>query len=138
MGQGTISYDIYAMAYADPAEPLISSDNWGFYQERAREQMARYKRTYTVVDPNAHLANDVYANTLTGEQMAICAMAEALYSFDLIANGEGGAAQSASIGSVSVSYGNTGKQATDVTPAGQSRELYRRASLYLDIYRGVG
>ena len=57
---------------------------------------------------------------------------------DLLANGEGGPVQSASIGSVSVSYGGSAAQAVDLTPKGQARELYRCASLYLDIYRGVG
>lgn len=70
--------------------------------------------------------------------MAICAMAEALYGFELIANGEGGPVQSASIGSVSVSYGSGGAQAVDMSPAGQTRELYRTACLYLEIYRGCG
>ena len=50
------------------------------------------------------------------------------------ANGEGGAVQSASIGSVSVSYGSG--NSVDVSAKGQSRELYRCACLYLDIYRG--
>ena len=67
--------------------------------------------------------------------MAVCAMADAMYGFDLIANGEGGV-QSASIGSVSTSYGS--QQAVDISPAAQSRELYKCASLYLNIYRGVG
>ena len=65
-------------------------------------------------------------------------MAEALHGFDLIANGEAGPVQSASIGSASASYGGVGSQAVDVSPAGQARELYRCACLYLDIYRGVG
>ena len=64
----------------------------------------------------------------------IAAMAEALYGFDLIANGEGRAVQSASIGSVSVSYGSS--NSADISPKSQARELYRCACLYLDIYRG--
>ena len=54
------------------------------------------------------------------------------------ANGEGGAIQSASIGSVSTSFGGSGAQAVDVTPKGQSKALYRTACLFLEIYRGVG
>lgn len=95
--------------------------------KRAGEQLARYKRIYTVTAPDA-----------SSEDMAVCAMAEAVYGFELITNGEGGAVQSASIGSVSVGYASGGSQAVDMTPAGQARELYRTACLYLDIYRGVG
>lgn len=74
----------------------------------------------------------------TSEDKAICAMADALYSFDLLANGEGGPVQSASIGSVSVSYGGAAAQSIDLSPRGQEKELYRCACRYLDIYRGVG
>ena len=95
--------------------------------KRAGDQLARYKRIYRVTAPE-----------LDSEDMAVCAMAEALYGFELIANGEGGAVQSASIGSVSVGYSSGGSQAVDMTPAGQARELYRTACLYLEIYRGVG
>ncbi len=70
--------------------------------------------------------------------MAVCAMAEALYAFELLSNGEGGPVQSCSIGSVSASYGSTTGQSLDLSPRGQARELYRTACLYLDIYRGAG
>lgn len=66
----------------------------------------------------------------------MCAMAETLYGFDLLANGTGGPVQSASIGSVSVSYGGAA-QTADLSPKGQERELYRCACRYLDICRGV-
>ena len=69
---------------------------------------------------------------------ALLAMAEALYSFDLLANGQGGPVQSASIGSVSVSYSGPAGQSLDLSPRGREKELYRCASQYLDIYRGVG
>ncbi|MBC8546111.1 hypothetical protein H8711_04075 [Clostridiaceae bacterium NSJ-31] len=94
--------------------------------KRAGDQLARYKRIYIVTAPEAD-----------SEGMAVCAMADALYGFDLIANGEGGAVRSASIGSVSASYSGAGNDAVDVTPVGQARELFRCACLYLDIYRGV-
>ena len=68
--------------------------------------------------------------------MAVCAMAEALYSFQLLLSGEAGPIQSASIGSVSVSYGSA--QGLDLSPGGRERELYRCAARYLDIYRGCG
>ena len=105
----------------------LSAEEWPGYESRAAAQLAWYKRIYSVTAPEED-----------SESMAVCAMAEALYGFDLIANGEGGAVQSASIGSVSVNYGSTGTQAVDMTPKGQSKELYRCACLYLDIYRGCG
>lgn len=118
-----VPYEFYANAYLGVA---ISTEEWHGYAMRAEEHLQRYKRIYTVTAPNDD-----------AESMAVCAMAEALHSFDLIANGEGGAVQSASIGSVSTSWGGSGTNAVDISPAGQSRELYRCASLHLDIYRGV-
>lgn len=85
--------------------------------KRAGEQLARYKRIYTVTAPEAG-----------SENMAICAMADAMYYFETAQN----APQSASIGSVSSSRGS----AADVSPRAQAAELYRCARLYLDIYRG--
>lgn len=104
----------------------ISVEEWPDYEHRAADQLARYKRIYTVTVPDED-----------AESVAICAMADALHSFDLIANGEGGPVQSASIGSVSASYGSVAN-AIDISPAGQAKELFRCACLYLDIYRGVG
>ena len=86
--------------------------------KRAGEQLARYKRMYTVT-----------AIELSSEDMAICAMADALYYFETMAN----TPQSSSIGSVSSSIG-----AVDISPRAQAAELYRCARQYLDIYRGVG
>lgn len=57
--------------------------------------------------------------------MAVCAMAEALYAFELLANGEGGPVQSVSIGSVSASYGSAAGQSLDLSPRRQEKELYR-------------
>lgn len=121
-----VAYEFYKGRYHGGT---ITFDNWAAYEARAAAQLARYKRIYTVSVPD---------DEPDAEGLAICAMAEALHSFDLIANGEGGAVQSASIGSVSVSYGSAGTQAVDISPKGQAKELYRCACLYLDIYRGVG
>lgn len=119
-----VGYEFYVVMYRGGS---ISAGDWPGYEVRAAAQLARYKRIYTVT-----------ASGEGAENMAVCAMAEALYSFDLIANGEGGPVQSASIGSVSTSYGGVGSSAVDISPKGQAKELYRCASLYLDIYRGVG
>ena len=118
-----VTYEFYMIKYMGGS---ISARDWNTYEARAASQLARYKRIYTVTAPDEN-----------AESMAICAMADALQSFDLIANGEGGAIQSASIGSVSVSYGGSGAQVVDATPKGQVKELYRCACLYLDIFRGV-
>lgn len=119
-----VDYGFYRNSYHGGAIP---EEEWSQYEARASDQLARYKR--------------IYIMTVSGsdsEAMAVCSMAEALYGFDLLASGEGGPLQSASIGSVSVSYGSAMAQAVDMTPRGQARELYRCASLYLDIYRGAG
>lgn len=104
----------------------ISHEEWPLFEARATEQLARYKRIYTVT-----------AAAENAEAMAICAMADALAYFVAAQNGTGGAVASASIGSVSISYGNAGG-AVDLSPKGQAKELYRCACRYLDIYRGVG
>lgn len=121
-----VPYEFYANTYQGG---YISAAEWPRYEARASEQLARYKRIYTVTVPD---------DSPDAESMAVCAMAEQLQGFDLIANGEGGAIQSASIGSVSTSFGGSGAQAVDVTPKGQAKALYRTACLFLEIYRGVG
>ncbi|MEM5769158.1 MAG: hypothetical protein AAGU32_12835 [Bacillota bacterium] len=90
--------------------------------QRAQEQLARYKRIYTVTSPGAN-----------SEDMAVCAMADALYYYEMAQNG--GLVTSSAIGSVSSSQKTEG---VDISPKAQSKELYRCACLYLDIYRGVG
>lgn len=84
---------------------------------RAGEQLAQYERIYTV------------SGTQDEKDKAVCAMADALYYYEVAAN----TPQSASIGSVSSSMGSV-----DMSTKAQARELYRCASRYLDIYRGVG
>lgn len=121
-----VEFEFYKDTYMGGSISLV---DWPTYEARAFAELARYKRIYTVTIPDG---------VENAESMAICAMAEQLHGIDLIANGEGGAGQSTSIGSVSTSYGSAGAQAIDVTPAGQAKALYRCASLYLDIYRGVG
>lgn len=104
----------------------ISEADFPLYATRAQDQLNRYKRIYTVTAPEE-----------SSEAMAVCAMAEALAYFTAAQNGTGGAVASASIGSVSVSYGSAAA-AVDLSPKGQAQELYRCACRYLDIYRGVG
>ena len=95
---------------------------------RAEAQLKRYKRIYAVSSPDKN-----------GEDMAICAMADALYYFESVQNGSvGGQISSVSIGSVSVGYGGTIGGSVDMSAKGQAAELYRCACLYLDIHRGCG
>lgn len=114
-----VDYGFYMDSYMGSSIPKAS---WDEYEARASAQLTRYKRIYTVNAPEEN-----------AEAFAVCAMADAMYSFDMIANGEGGAVQSASIGSVSVSYGSN---AIDISHKGQALELYRCACMYLDIRRG--
>lgn len=117
-------FDFYRGVYCGSSIP---AEEWPAYGRRAADQLERYRRIYTVSAPGPD-----------SEAMAVCAMADALYGFDLLANGEAGPVQSVSVGSVSESYGNATAQMLDLSPKGQSRELYRRACLYLDIFRGAG
>lgn len=113
-----VSFDFYQSEYLGT---LVPADDWYGYECRAADQLARYKRIYQVTLPKEN-----------AESMAICAMAEAFYSFDSLANGE--AVQSSSIGSVSIGY--KAVAGLDISPKAQALELYRCACLYLDIYRG--
>lgn len=114
-----VEHEFYILKYHGAS--ISSPDEWYAYESRAAAQLARYKRIYTVSSPDEN-----------AESMAICAMADAFYAFDSVANGEN--IQSASIGSVSASYGST--PSIDISQKGQAKELYRCACLYLDIYRG--
>jgi len=106
-------YAFYSGSYLGGSIP---ADEFPRLAARAAAQLERYKRIYTVT-----------ASTENAEDKAICAMADALYYFETAAN----EATSSSIGSVSSS-----RAAVDCSPQAQSRELYRCAALYLDIYRG--
>lgn len=118
-----VDYDFYICEYKG-ANILI--DEWPLFAARAADQLARYRHIYTVTAPDAN-----------AEAMAICAMADALAYFSAAQNGTGGPVSSASVGSVSVSYAGA-SGAVDLSPRAQAKELYRCASQYLDICRGVG
>lgn len=114
-----VDYGFYTSTYLGSS---ISGADWPAFCSRAEEQLARYKRIYTVTPPEE-----------TSEAMAVCAMADVMAAISAAQSGAG-AVTSASIGSVSVSYGNS--TAIDLSPKGQARELYGAACRYLDIYRG--
>ena len=119
-----VDYKFYTETYLGGA---ISAEEWPALEARAADQLRFYKRVYTVT-----------ASDENAENMAICAMAEALHNVDMIVSGAAGAVQSASIGSVSTTYGSAAAAAVDVSERGQAKALYRVACLYLDIYRGCG
>ena len=95
---------------------------WRYLLKQATAKLEHYKRIYTVTAPDEK-----------AEKMAICAMIDALYFYATAQNGE--MVSSASIGSVSVNY--NAPKAVDLSPKAQEKELFRCASLYLEIYRGV-
>ena len=93
----------------------LSQKTFPEFAQRAKEELERLQRNYQV--------------TIPGEdslRMAICAMAESLYTH---AKRRGGVI-AASAGEVSVRYEDSGEQSL-------RRELYRKAATYLDIHRGV-
>ena len=116
-----VSYEFYTNTFHGSA---ITEAAWPALEREASAKLSQYKRKYTVIAPEED-----------AEAMAVCAMAETLDYFEAALSGAG-AVQSASIGSVSVSYGNA-TSSIDLTPKGREKELYRTASLYLQIYRGV-
>ena len=114
-------YDFYKNTYCGTA---IGEDEFPELLRRAADQLALYKRGYTVT------------GTEEMEKMALCAMAEAIGYFDAAQNGQGGL-RYASVGTVSVSGKGIYSQ-VDISPEAQQRELYRTAQRYLEIYRGSG
>lgn len=121
-----VDYAFYGMCYCGKSIP---PEEWDTFETQAVAQLKKYKRIYTVTVPE---------DEPNAEKMAVCAMADALAFFAAAQNGTGGPVSSASIGSVSVSYAGASGGAVDLSAKGQAQELYRCASLYLDIYRGVG
>lgn len=103
----------------------IPETEWPRLAARAGEQLARYKRQYTVTAP---------PGVMDAEDLAVCAMADALYYYEAAANGC--LVQSASVGSVSSS--TAAAALPDTSPRAQAAELYRCARQYLSIYRGCG
>ena len=111
-------FNFYSETYCGS---LIPADAWDAVCRDAEAQMNRYERIYHVSYPQTGSRN-----------MAVCAMAEALYEFAQLQDA-GGAVQSVSVGNVSE---NRAAAAPDTSAAAQAAELYRRAGLYADIYRG--
>lgn len=113
------SFTFYSTVYGGSQIP---EEAWLAVCRDADAQLSRYERIYTVTYPMAD-----------SRDKAVCAMAEALYEYSVLQD-TGGAVQSVSVGNVSES--RTVVAAPDTSSAAQAAELYRRAQLYADIYRG--
>ena len=85
---------------------------------RAEEALQRMQRIYRVNIPGED-----------SRKLAICAMAEAYYAASKRRSG----ITAASVGEVSVHYGNS-----EAADKALQRQLYEKASIYLEISRGVG
>ena len=86
--------------------------------QRAQETLQYFQRIYRVNIPGEDSLN-----------MAICAMAEAVYAASKRRSG----VTAASVGEVSVHYGSS-----ESADKALQRQLYEKASIYLEISRGVG
>jgi hypothetical protein len=105
-----VRYEFYVNQYLGSAIPEKAFSG---VASQAEQVLNRLKQTYRVESSGQQ-----------AESMAICAMAESLWQ-----NRNKGLT-AANIGSVSVRY-ETDRKAL-------RRELYEKACIYLDIYRGVG
>lgn len=109
-----VDYDFYVNSYLGTAIPEKAFPG---AEAQAAAVLERFRRVYQVKDSGEE-----------ARKMAVCAMAETVYANARRRSG----VTSASVGSVAVRYEN-----------GQSpdkalwQELYQRACVYLDIYRGV-
>lgn len=113
-----MDYGVYRDRYRGSAIPEAE---WGEFGRRAADYVEKLKRVYRVTGQ---------------EDMAVCAVADAMYFFTCAQNGTGGAVYYTSVGSVSMS-GKGIFSTIDLSPQGQEREFYRCACTYLDVYRGA-
>ena len=109
-----VDYDFYVKEFMGSAVPETEFSGAAV---RAAEVLERFLRIYSVGE-----------HTELAKKMALCAMAESVYSGTRRKNG----VTAQSVGNVSVRY-DTGEAADKAL----LRELYQRASVYLDFYRGV-
>ncbi len=114
-------YEFYTQIYGGTA---LEQAEFSQLVLRARDKLDQLKRYYTVSGSGEQ------------ENMALCAMAEAISYFDAAQNGQGGL-RYASVGTVSVSGKGIYSQ-VDISPKAREEELYRCARRYLEICRGVG
>ena len=106
-----IDFNFYQTGYMGSAIPEKCFSGMA---ARAVAALENIRRRYRVVPTDA-----------VSEKMALCAMAETLYSDDC----RGAGLSSATVGGVSVRYESAGKRSLQC-------QLLERARIYLDIYRG--
>ncbi len=107
--------------YRDQWGGGMPEEEFAFFGPAAQAWLDRYKRMYQVTEAAEE-----------GEAKAVCAMADALRYFEKAENGQ--AVQSVQLGSLQVERAEG--TMPEVSARAKSRELFRCASLYLDIYRG--
>lgn len=105
-----IDYEFYVNSYMGSAIPEKA---FAPLAARAAGELGRFERIYRVVGTDGE------------RQMALCAMAEALYADSKRPRG----VAAETVGSNTVRYDTAGSL---------TRELYRKALIYLRIYRGSG
>ena len=103
-----VDYDFYANRFLGSA---IAEDAFPALAAKAGAVLARLRRCCRVTGSEE------------AEAMAICAMAEAVYQHSRM-----GSVHSSRVGDVSVQYNRL---------ENLNRDLYDRACIYLDIYRGL-
>lgn len=106
-----VSFAFYTDTYLGTA---LGEKEFSSLAARAEEVLARFEKIYRVDCPGAD-----------SRAMAVCSMAEGLKDY-----GKRAGLTSATVGGVSVRYESGGSRELD-------GELFRRAGVYLDIYRGV-
>lgn len=110
-----VDYEFYVNSYLGSAIPQKAFPAAAAQAAAALESICR---RYTVAQCGEET-----------KKMAVCAMAEAVYGYSQRKTG----VTAASMGNVSVHYEN-GEQ----WDRSLNKALYRRAAVYLDIYRGTG
>lgn len=108
-----VDFDFYVNSYLGSAIPEKAFPG---AMVQAQAVLEKYRRCYQVTGGEE------------SEAMALCAMAETLYA----AGKRRGGVASASVGGVSVRY-DSGEDSQKAL----KRELFQRASIFLDIYRGA-
>jgi hypothetical protein len=109
-----VTYAFYKDSYLGSAIP---ENAFSGVAARGAAALAKMKRIY-----------EIRSGGEMAEKLAVCAMAEAIYQYE----DRKQEVLQASMGEVSVRYTDPGVEKKNL-----SRELYRRACIYLDIYRGV-
>ena len=107
-----VSFEFYRDTYLGTAIP---EDRFVQLEKRAREELERLKKCYRVEGGEE------------AQAMAVCAMAECLFAYGSVSVG----VRSATVGGVSVGYEQGSSREKEL-----HKRLYRKAAIYLDIYRG--